>query len=55
YINIYAFIACFFIASPALLEKLQDTWIPEGKSYSPNTPIDLVGCRTEACGDPVIV
>ena len=44
------FIICFSIISRTSYENILDKWIPEVSHYSPNTPIILLGCKSDLRG-----
>lgn len=41
------FLLCFSVASPASLNNAKHKWVPELRHYAPDTPIWLVGTKTD--------
>jgi small GTP-binding protein len=49
------FLLCFSVVSPTSFENVSTKWIPELLHHAPNTPIILVGTKTDLREDPIIV
>jgi len=52
YQNTDVFIVAFSLVGKASLENVRDKWAPELESYSPGTPIILVGTKLDLKTDP---
>ena len=47
-----AVIVCFDLTDATTLESVESFWLPELKTYCPNTPIYIAGCKRDAmCSD----
>jgi len=46
------FLICFSVVSPASHENVKGKWYPEVKHHCPNTPVILVGTKTDLREDP---
>ena len=49
------FLSCFSIISPNSYKNVSDKWIPEIRHYCPNTPILVVGTKTDLRDDKAII
>merc|ERR1719238_2506297 len=49
------FMACFSVISPTSYRNVSDKWIPEIRHYCPNTPILVVGTKTDLRDDKDII
>eukprot|EP01100_Stratorugosa_tubuloviscum_P007941 TRINITY_DN3295_c0_g3_i1.p1 TRINITY_DN3295_c0_g3~~TRINITY_DN3295_c0_g3_i1.p1 ORF type:complete len:193 (-),score=65.31 TRINITY_DN3295_c0_g3_i1:26-604(-) len=45
------FLVCFSIASPGSFESIQSLWIPEVVHHCPNTPILIIGLKSDLRDD----
>lgn len=55
YPNTDVFIVAFSLVSPISLENVEAKWVPELQHYSPNTPIILVGTKSDMREEPGII
>lgn len=49
------FLVCFSIISPASFENVKTKWYPEIQHHCPNTPIILVGTKSDLRGDQAMI
>mmetsp|Transcript_378 Transcript_378/g.499 ORF Transcript_378/g.499 Transcript_378/m.499 type:complete len:198 (-) Transcript_378:135-728(-) len=49
------FLACFSVISPNSFKNVADKWIPEIRHYCPNTPVLVVGTKTDLRDDKDII
>ncbi|GMS95989.1 hypothetical protein PENTCL1PPCAC_18164, partial [Pristionchus entomophagus] len=49
------FLVCFSLVNPASFENVRAKWFPEVSHHCPNTPIILVGTKTDLRDDPETV
>lgn len=49
------FLMCFSVVQPASYENVRHKWYPEVSHHRPDTPVVLVGLKTDARDDPAVI
>ncbi|BFZ07735.1 hypothetical protein BsWGS_10774 [Bradybaena similaris] len=47
YPGTHIFVVCFSVVKPLSLRHVEEVWLPEIRSYAPNTPFILVGAQAD--------
>ena len=55
YPNTDVFVICTSVVSPESVENAKEKWIHEVRHHCPDTPVILVGLKTDLRDDPVII